>query len=220
VFSGADWHRGVVGIVASRVVEQYHRPSFVISEDPATGLVQGSGRSIPAFHLLQALESMAELFVKFGGHRQAAGVTLPADRVGEFRRRFNEYAAATLTHDDLTPVVHADSFLDLQEVNNQSVAEVLTLAPFGFGNPSPLFAVRGAEVACPPVVWAEKHLRVSLRQNSRNLSVKAWQFAARAEEVENRARIDAIVAFEDDPYSAARGYSPWSAVLKDVRRGG
>src|SRR5690606_35657187 len=77
VFSGAGWHRGVIGIVASRLVERYHRPVFILSEDEETGLAQGSGRSIPTFHLLQALEMMPDLFTKFGGHRQAAGVTTP-----------------------------------------------------------------------------------------------------------------------------------------------
>jgi single-stranded-DNA-specific exonuclease len=81
VFSGRDWHRGVVGIVASRFVDRFHRPVVVLSVDPETGLAQGSGRSIPAFHLLEALESMHEIFTQFGGHRQAAGVTLAADRI-------------------------------------------------------------------------------------------------------------------------------------------
>ena len=81
VFSGPGWHRGVIGIVASRIVERYHRPVFILSEDGETGLAQGSGRSIPAFHLLEALETMPELFTKFGGHRQAAGVTAPIERV-------------------------------------------------------------------------------------------------------------------------------------------
>lgn len=218
VFCGDEWHRGVVGIVASRVVERYHRPSFVLSADAATGLAQGSGRSIPAFHLLEALESMADLFEKFGGHRQAAGVTLPADLVPEFRERFNAYAAAHLAPDDLTQVIDVDSSIDFHEVNEQAVYEVLSLAPFGNGNPAPLFAVRGAEVAAEPVVWKERHLRLSLRQNGRNLQMKAWQFADRVEEFEARRRVDAVVCFEDDPYSAARGYPGWSTILKDVRR--
>jgi single-stranded-DNA-specific exonuclease len=210
----------VVGIVASRVVERFHRPSFVLSADPATGLAQGSGRSIRAFHLLEALESMADLFEKFGGHRQAAGVTLTVDRVDEFRQRFNTYAAQRLTPADLAPQVDLDSVIDFHEVNDRSVEEILALAPFGSGNPAPLFVVRGAEVAGEPAVWKEKHLRLSLRQNGRSLQLKGWNFAERAEEVEARSRIDAIICFEDDPYSASRGYPGWSAVLKDVRRAG
>lgn len=218
IFCGEDWHRGVVGIVASRVVERFHRPSFVLSSDPATGLVQGSGRSIPAFHLLEALESMAGLFVKFGGHRQAAGVTLPQERVSEFRERFNRYAAERLGPEDLTPLIEVDSAIDFHEVNDKAIAEVLSLSPFGCGNPAPLFAVRNAEVAGEPAIWKEKHLRVSVRQNNRCLQLKGWHFAERVEEFEARRRIDAVVAFEEDAYSAARGFPGWCAVLKDVRK--
>lgn len=220
VFCGQDWHRGVVGIVASRVVERFHRPAFVLSADRASGLAQGSGRSIRAFHLLEALESMADLFERFGGHRQAAGVTLAIDRVEEFRRRFNAYSAERLTPADLIPQVDLDSAIDFHEVNDRSIGEILTLAPFGSGNPAPLFVVRGAEVAGEPVVWKENHLRLSLRQNGRSLQLKAWNFAARSEELEARSRVDAVLCFEDDPYSASRGYPGWSAVLKDVRRAG
>ena len=100
VFSAKEWHKGVVGIVASRVVERYHRPVFILCEDEATGVASGSGRSVKAFHLLEALESMAELFVKFGGHRQAAGVTLPNAAIPEFRRRLSEYASRILQPED------------------------------------------------------------------------------------------------------------------------
>src|SRR5262249_16761685 len=100
VYYAEDWHRGVLGIVASRLVERLHRPVFLLSRNSEGGLAQGSGRSIPAFHLLAALESMPDLFVRFGGHAHAAGVTLEAARVAEFRQRFNAYAAARLAPED------------------------------------------------------------------------------------------------------------------------
>src|SRR5262249_2199642 len=87
VYYGETWHRGVLGIVASRLVERLHRPVFVLGRNPEDGLAQGSGRSIPLFHLLEALESMADLFIRFGGHEHAAGVTLDVARVEEFRTR-------------------------------------------------------------------------------------------------------------------------------------
>ncbi len=220
VFCGRDWHRGVVGIVASRVVERYNRPAFVLSVDSETGLAQGSGRSIPPFHLLEALESVADLFIKFGGHRQAAGVTLPADRVQEFRERFARYAASRLSPSDLVPHLDVDSLLDFEEVNDEAIEEVLSLAPFGYGNPSPVFAVRDVEVASDATLFKEKHLRVSLRQNGRSLRVKAWHFAERAGEMEARRRVDALLCFEEDSYAVSRGFPGWCAVLKDVRRAG
>ncbi|HTQ15159.1 MAG TPA: single-stranded-DNA-specific exonuclease RecJ, partial [Rhizomicrobium sp.] len=103
VYYAEDWHRGVLGIVASRLVERLHRPVFVLGRNEEDGQVQGSGRSIPAFHLLEALESMPELFLRFGGHKHAAGVTLAAANVDEFRRRLNAYAAARLRSEDLAP---------------------------------------------------------------------------------------------------------------------
>ncbi len=166
VFAGPHWHRGVVGIVASRLVDRFHRPALVLGVDPESGMAQGSGRSIPAFHLLEALESMPDLLVQFGGHRQAAG---------------------------------------------------LPLAPFGFGNPPPVFAVLNAEVAAEPTVWKDRHLRVRLRQRGRTLTVKAWDFAARAGELQAGARVDIALSFDEDKYSLHRGYPGWSATLRDVR---
>ena len=112
IYYAEDWHRGVLGIVASRLAERLHRPVFVLGRNPDDGLVQGSGRSIPRFHLLEALESMPDLFVRFGGHSHAAGVTLDAGRVDEFRRRLQEYAGRRLRTEDLQPELALDGTLD------------------------------------------------------------------------------------------------------------
>jgi single-stranded-DNA-specific exonuclease len=217
VFAADNWHRGVVGIVASRLVERFHRPVFVLSRNPEDGLAQGSGRSIRPFHLLEALEFMPELFERFGGHRQAAGVTLASDRIDEFRARLEEYAAARLTLEDLAPQVEIDALVEFREIDERSVAEVFSLAPFGCGNPAPLFAALNVEVAGPPAVMKEKHLRVMLRQNGRTLALKAWNFAERAAELPAGARVDVAFTLEDDSYAAARGLPGWGAVLRDVR---
>jgi len=217
VLSGSGWHRGVVGIVASRLVERFYRPAIVLGEDPATGLAQGSGRSIPPFHLLEALESMPDLFAQFGGHRQAVGVTLPAGRVPELRRRLNDYAAAVLTDQDLSPVLEIDALVDLGALSDSAVDGVLSLAPFGFGNPAPVFAILDVTVASEPVVMKERHLRFSVRQKGKPLTVKAWNFAERASELRPGARIDLAVSLEQDTYALQRGYAGWSAVARDVR---
>lgn len=219
VFSHPDWHRGVVGIVASRIVERYHRPTIVLSEEGGEegGEAQGSGRSIPAFHLLEALESMSGLFTRYGGHRQAAGLGIPIAKIGEFRERLNRYAAERLTPEDLEPALEIDGVVRFSELNDESVREVLALAPFGFGNPAPVFAVKGVEVYGPAEVFSEKHLNVRLRQNGRGFRMRAWNFADRAFEFEQGSVLDAAVTLDHDPYSAARGYAPWSVALKDVR---
>ncbi len=218
VFCGQNWHRGVLGIVASRLVERFCRPVLVLSEED--GVAQGSGRSIAPFHLLDALESMKGLFTRFGGHRMAAGVTLEGANVAEFRERFNRYAFDHLTPEDFRPHVMVDAEISFREVNDTSVNEVFALAPFGAGNPSPLFLIRDAEICSPPSVFKEKHVRLALRQQGRMLTVKAWNFAERLDELPQGARVDVVISIEDDAYSASRGYSPWAVQLKDVRPSG
>lgn len=216
VFAGEGWHRGVVGIAASRVVERFHRPVFVLGIE--NGVAQGSGRSIPAFHLLEALETMPDLFSKFGGHRQAAGLTLDAARIDEFRERFRAHAAARLSPEDFVKTLEIDAQLDFGELDNTSAAEILSLAPFGMGNPAPVFVARGLEVASRDIK-KEKHLFVKLKSQGRLLQGKAWNWADRAGEFEPGARIDLAFTVEDDAYSAARGYAPWQIMMKDARPG-
>jgi single-stranded-DNA-specific exonuclease len=217
VYYGEEWHRGVLGIVASRLVERFHRPVFVLGRNAEDGLAQGSGRSIPAFHLLNALESMSGLFVKFGGHMHAAGVTLDSARVDEFRERFNAYAAQCLCPEDFLPCWDVDAVLELREIDDRSVEGIFALAPFGHGHELPCFAALNLEVAAVPALMKEKHLRVPLRQNGRTVLFKAWNFAERAAEFAPGARVDAIFQLEEDAYSASRGYPGWAATLRDVR---
>jgi len=212
VFAGEGWHRGVVGIVASRVVERYHRPVFVLGIE--NGLAQGSGRSIPAFHLLDALESMPELFSKFGGHRQAAGLTIASDKIEEFRERFRAHAITKLTPEDFIRTIEIDAEIELREIDDASVREILSLAPFGFGNAVPTFVARNLKVIdCE--IKNEKHLFVKLE--GLKSKAKAWNLAERASEFKPGTRIDLAFSIEDDPWSAARGFSPWQILMKDVR---
>jgi single-stranded-DNA-specific exonuclease len=216
VYFAENWHRGVLGIVASRLVERLHRPVFVLSRAD-DGTAQGSGRSIPAFHLLDALESMPDLFLRFGGHEHAAGVTMEAVRVPEFRERFNAYAAARLAPEDFLRRMEIDAVAELRDISERAIEEVFSLAPFGHGNPAPLFAALNVEVAGQPVVWKERHLRVMVRQNGRSLALKAWNMAERATDLAPGSRVDIAFALEEDAYSAARGYPGWAAVLRDFR---
>ena len=215
VFAAEGWHRGVVGIVASRVVERFHRPVFVLGIE--NGLAQGSGRSIPIFHLLEALEAMPDLFSKFGGHRQAAGVTMGADKVEEFRDRMRGYAGERLSPADFERELAVDAEIGLDEIDDRSVTDILRLAPFGYGNAAPTFAVRGVEFIAPPDVRKEKHLFLKLQVNGRVIRAKAWNFADRIGEFTAGTRVDLALQFEDDSYSAARGYAPWQTIVRDVR---
>jgi single-stranded-DNA-specific exonuclease len=180
------------------------------------GLAQGSGRSIPAFHLLEGLESMSDLFSKFGGHRQAAGLTIDAARIEEFRARFRAHAAQKLTPDDFIRTIYIDAEIEFREIDDRSAAEILSLAPFGMGNPTPVFVARNVEVtACE--IKSEKHLFVMLKAGGRTLRAKAWNWVERAAEFEPGSRIDLAFSIEDDAYSAARGYAPWQIMMKDAK---
>jgi single-stranded-DNA-specific exonuclease len=218
VFAGAAWHLGVLGIVASRLVERFSRPVFVLSQSTEDGHFSGSGRSIPAFHLLEALESMRELFTKFGGHRQAAGLTLRAADIERFRQRFHAHAAGRLTADDLRPVYRIDAEASFAVLSERCISELQSLGPFGFGNPAPIFHCAGAEVAGPAKALKErKHFSVPLRHNGKLLFAKAWNFEDRAALLEPGKKLDVLFQVEDDPFSRKRGYGSWCVTLKDAR---
>jgi single-stranded-DNA-specific exonuclease len=222
VFTGPGWHPGVLGIVASRLVERFSRPVFVLSDATAEQSDQpclaGSGRSIPAFHLLEALESMSDLFAKFGGHRQAAGLTLEAGQLETFRRRFSDFAAGKLTVEDLRPHHVADAEVSFSELTDACVQQLMNLGPFGFGNPAPIFYASAAEVAGPAKGLKDaKHLNIPLRHNGRMLFCKGWNFGDRAALFQPGAKLDVLFQIEDDPHSRKRGYGSWCVTLKDVR---
>lgn len=218
VFAGDDWHRGVVGIVASRLVERYCRPCFVLGGNAETGLAQGSGRSIHAFSLVEALETMPEIFERFGGHHMAAGVTLQTARVDEFRQRFNAVAAQRLTTEDFVPTLEIDAVVAPPDVGESLAAEVETLGPFGFGNPAPVFVLREAEIVEEPAIFAERHLRLQVRAGVRFFRFTAWQFAERREEFVPGRLMDLAFQVELDPRSAEKGFPGWALTLKDARR--
>jgi len=137
VVAGEGWHRGVIGIVASKLVDAFHRPAIVLSTDG--DVAHGSCRSIPSFNMLAALESCGELMQKFGGHKQAAGLTIDTGRIRELRSRVNEFADDCLGPDDLRPRLWIDGALAFRSITEQVASELGRLAPFGAGNPSPVF---------------------------------------------------------------------------------
>ncbi len=200
VVDGEDWHAGVIGIVASRIVERFHRPVLVLSRDPGSGLATGSGRSIPPFHLLEALESTADLFKRFGGHRQAAGCTLSGDRIPELRKRLNEHARGVLTADDFVPVLSLDQEISLGDVNEPTLAELRRLAPFGLGNPTPKFSVRSAMLLGEPEILKVRHVKMRIGTADAALSAVAWRMAEHINGIGAGASLDVAFSIERDDY--------------------
>jgi single-stranded-DNA-specific exonuclease len=160
VIDGDGWHRGVIGITATRIVERYGRPALVISRDGDEA--HGSGRSIPAFHLLNALESCASIFTRYGGHAHAVGFSLPASRLGELRSHLDEYAHARLTVADFDPILNLDAALPLQHLTPEFFQALCRLEPFGMGNPEPVFSACAVRMMAPPRLIKDKHVKLKL----------------------------------------------------------
>ena len=178
-----EWHRGVLGILASRVVDRAGRPALVLTH--AEGNAHGSGRSIPGFHLLDALTAVhgagceAPLFHRFGGHAHAVGFSLPSGRLPELRARMKAYAAALLTAPLLVPQLDYDAELTLSNITPELSAWIARCAPFGIANPEPLFLIRNAVLAAPVRLIQEKHICLQLTQsgeqpNPRKISALGW----------------------------------------------
>jgi len=161
VVDGEGWHRGVIGITATRIVERYNRPVLVISRDGEEAF--GSGRSIRAFHLLEAIESCGSLFSRYGGHAHACGFAMPAANVAELRTRLDTYARARLTPADFDPVLDLDAELSMNEITPELFQALSLLEPYGVGNPEPIFAARGAQLTAPPRILKDKHVKLKLR---------------------------------------------------------
>src|SRR6202049_3104428 len=162
VIDGDGWHRGVIGITATRVVERYCRPTLVISRDGNEA--HGSGRSIRAFHLLNALESCAPLFTRFGGHAHAVGFSMPAANLPQLCSHLDGYARAHLTLADFEPTLDLDAELPFDQIRPDLFQAIHRLEPFGMGNPEPVFASRDLLLMAPPRVMKEKHVKLKLSQ--------------------------------------------------------
>jgi single-stranded-DNA-specific exonuclease len=160
VIDGEGWHRGVIGITATRVVERYGRPALVISRNGEEA--HGSGRSIRPFHLLNALESCADLFTRFGGHSHAVGFSLRTANLPELRTRLDEYARASLTLADIEPALSFDAELALDQVTPEFFNLIQKLEPFGVGNPQPVFAARSVRLVASPRIMKDKHIKLKL----------------------------------------------------------
>jgi len=158
VVDGEAWHRGVIGITATRLVERYGRPTLVISREGEEA--HGSGRSIPAFHLLDALESCPGLFSRYGGHAHAVGFALPSANVEKLRQHLDAYARARLTTADFEPQLEVDRELALDEITPEMHQAVRLLEPFGMENSEPIFTARGVRLMGPPQAVKDKHVRL------------------------------------------------------------
>jgi single-stranded-DNA-specific exonuclease len=199
VVGGDGWHRGVIGIAASKLVDTFHKPAIVLSVDG--DLAHGSCRSIPDFNMLAALEHCADVFIRFGGHKQAAGLTMDAARVPEFRARINAYADDVLEPDQLRPRLRIDAPLSLKAITPDLVRGLDSLGPFGMGNPRPIFHASPVEIVDGPRSIKERHLSMTFNQEGRRFRAIAWRAAEQADFLDrNRAGVNLAFSLERNEY--------------------
>ena len=186
VLGDADWHLGVVGIVAARIAETYHRPTFLLQIDGATA--RGSGRSIPTFDLYDGLQHCAEWLEQFGGHRYAAGLTVAVDNLAALQEAFVRYADDRLGPEDLQPVLRLESVVALADIDRATVDQLASLEPHGPGNPMPVLAACGVNVTSSIRRLGQdgQHARFSVEQDGRSLEVIAFRIAERVTEAADK----------------------------------
>ncbi|WP_184178104.1 single-stranded-DNA-specific exonuclease RecJ [Rhabdobacter roseus] len=157
-----DWHKGVIGIVASRCIEHFHRPTIILTQ--SNGKAAGSARSVPGFDVYEAIEECAELLEQFGGHTFAAGLTLPVENVDAFRQKFEEIVSSRILPEQLIPRIEVDLELELSAISPKFYKVMRQMAPFGPGNMTPVFATHGVHVAGRPTIMKEKHIKFEVFQ--------------------------------------------------------
>lgn len=220
VLAAEGWHPGVIGIVASRVVELVHRPTVLIALGDGEG--KGSARSIPGFHLYEAMRDCSEHLLRFGGHRAAAGCSIAPERVDAFREAFDRRAADVLTPELLEPETRIDLVVDLAEADGEMCRLLRHAAPFGMGNPTPVLAARDVEIAGRPRVVGSDHLKLTLASNGTRLEAIGFRMAGMAPAVSAPgARWDVAFKLEENTWTGRHGTrTTVQAKLVDLRPAG
>jgi single-stranded-DNA-specific exonuclease len=179
VLANENWHTGVIGIVASRIVDKFYRPTIMINAGAAeNGTAQGSARSIHGFCLLTAIKACSEHLINFGGHKMAAGITIETEKIERFAAEFEAYAKQNLNESDVSAKLHIDAVATLADFRNEMVSELQMLGPFGEGNPEPVFATKGVRLASPPrrVGSGREHLQLAITDGTAAVRCIGFRF--------------------------------------------
>lgn len=213
VLAEEGWHQGVIGIVASRLVERYHLPTVMIAISDGEG--KGSARSIPGFHLCEALKECEDLLIKYGGHKYAAGLSIKPDRIPEFRERFKEVSMRHLTKEDIVPKLHIDLEIELSEIDDDFMHAIEAFAPFGPQNLRPVFLTRNCEVLGQPYVVGNNHLKMRVRKGNAVFDVIGFGFGDKAQVISDKGcLVDIVYAVE---YNTYNGHTHIQIRLRDIK---
>ena len=209
-----DWHKGVIGIVASRCIEKYYRPTIILTE--SSEKATGSARSIEGFDIHDAISQCSDLLEQFGGHTHAAGLTLPIENVPAFQQRFEEVVASSIASEILTPKIDVDLEVRLDFVNYKNYSIIKQMSPFGPHNQQPVFVTRGVKLKYPPKIVKEEHLKVSIYQDDPKFVYEAIGFglAEKAELIQQNQTFDIAYQIEENDY---RGNKSLQLNIKDVK---
>lgn len=209
---GEGWHHGIIGIVASRVTETFHRPCILIAVEDGIG--KGSGRSIEGFNLFEALSHCTSLLEKFGGHELAAGLTIKEENIEKLKEMINEYADTLLKDSDLIPKIKIDVEVTKEDISLDSVRELDLLSPFGVGNPSPVFAYKNLMIEDIRTVGNDKHIKLKLKDNESFIDAIGFNRGFLAEIYNKNDVIDTACSFEINSWNNTESVQ---LNLKDVK---
>jgi single-stranded-DNA-specific exonuclease len=215
IVAGENWHRGVIGLASSRISERVHRPSVVISIENGVG--HGSARSIRNYHLLNGLESCADLFEQFGGHAAAAGMKIKEGNIPALRERLNKHALENISAEDLIPEIRIDALITSRSLNIGLVEQLKAMEPFGQGNPRPVFVTRDLVLLEEPLIMKEKHLKLKLRDSeNRRFEAVWWSGVEAAEEKDMRVGNKLEIAYSPE-INSWNGNQRLQLVVEDIR---
>ena len=213
VLGSAEWHRGVIGIVASKLKDCFHRPVILFAYED--GKAFGSGRSIPECALIDLLEGCRQHFLNYGGHRLAVGCSLRTEDMPAFKSSINELAAPLISDEDLKKKVRIDSPLGLESINVAFLEQYARLVPFGNGNPKPVFLAEGLEIAGEPKTMQGRHVKFLVRKNGRTFEALGWDKAGLAGRVGRGDRIDLAFTLHISQYL---GEEQVGLAIEDLRK--
>lgn len=214
VVKGYDWHTGIIGIVASRIAEKYYRPTVILNIEE--GVAKGSARSVGQFSIFDAMSSCKDLFTKFGGHAQAAGVSLPEENVETFRQRVNTFAKNILTERDLIPVLKVDGHIHGHDVSYKLIDELELLEPFGLSNPKPQFVIEDLQVDKVMMIGKDKnHLKMIVHDQNRVFDSLMFGCEDKYEFIKTKDTVNMVAGLDRNSF---RGVETIQLMIKDIRK--
>jgi single-stranded-DNA-specific exonuclease len=213
VLSNEKWHIGVVGIVASRLVDKFNFPTFIMSEDGEFS--KGSARSINGFNIFEAMSRHSGLFEKYGGHEMAAGFTIRTDRIDELRKSMNDEVIQVMGKDRLLPELHVDYKLTPEDINVDTVRKLKLMEPFGAGNSSPVYVYRGLSILSSKAVGNElKHLQLMVNDGVNEIKCIAFNMGSMQKVLSIGKKIDIICSVENNVWN---NYESVQLNIKDIK---